>query len=194
MDLGLTQDELSLLLKQHGLGWQRSHIAAIEAGNRESIELDTAVALARALDVPVAELVAGDGPVQLTLDTEFTRAGFREVLSQPATAWTEAAAISGRSALRFIEAVGERSAAKQVSFQADAELAARLGVKPEDVYHAAERLWGHNLHQERDRRIAEMGEMSAAQRRARRGHITRQLAKELLPHLPGGKSANAEQD
>lgn len=176
----LTQDELGLLLKRNGLAWQRSHVAAIEAGNRESIEFDTAVVLARALGVQLTELIAGDGPVQLTVEHELSRTGVRETASAPPDSWREAPTLSGQAARALIDSMpGGR-----VSFQADAELAQRLGLRPEDVYQAAERLWGRNLHQERDRRIDEMGEMPTAERRARRGHVTRQLAKELMPHLP----------
>jgi hypothetical protein len=76
---------------------------------------------------------------------------------------------------------------ERISFKADAELAQRLGLRPEDVYGAAERLWGHNLHQERERRLAELGDLSASERRVRRGHITRALVAELAPYLPNGE-------
>jgi transcriptional regulator with XRE-family HTH domain len=182
---GLTQAEAADRLQATGLWWQRSHVAAIEAGNRESVDFGALALIAAAFDLPVSDLFVGDGPVRLSSDAVVTRQWLRDVFSHrpPSDAYEP----SGRAARKFAEQIpGEK-----VSFQADAELAQRLGLRPEDVYQAAESLWqGRNLHQERDRRIAEMGEMSAAERRVRRGHVTRQLAKELAPYLPdpGGEA------
>lgn len=181
---GLTQDELGRLLGPYP-EWGRSHVAAIEAGNRESIELDTVVALAAALDVSVLDLLAGDGPVRLTSRATFTRAGFREVLSKPRRRWTESVALDGKAAGAFLDLLpGERTPADLgAPFQADAEVAQRLGIDPGAVMSAAFVLWGSTLHQERDRRISVMGDMPAGERRVRRGHITRQLTVEIRSQL-----------
>lgn len=180
----MTQAEAAQHLRARGLMWTRSQVAALEAGNRESVDAPALLLLAEALGLArVADLVEGVGPVRLTEQTTATRNYVRDRLDggtggdDPLELGSEAA----RAAIALMP--GET-----VSFQADAELAQRLGLRPEDVYGTAERLWGRNLHEERDRRVAEMGEMTAAERRVRRGHVTRQLARELAPHLPGGQS------
>lgn len=172
---GLTQDELARALQPYGLEWQRSHIAAFEAGNRDSIELDTGIALARALNVQLTDLLAGDGDVSLR-NAVLSRPGCRETLAEPAPRWTETIGLSEHGTRAFIR---QSAQGETVPFQADAELAQRLGVRPDDVIAVAEQEWGRTLHQERDRRAAELGDLSAAERRARRGHITRQLSTEI---------------
>jgi transcriptional regulator with XRE-family HTH domain len=181
---GLTQAEAAMRLRHTGLRWSRSHVAALEAGNRESVDAGVLLLLAAALEVSERELFAGDGAVRLAPEAVVTRAWLRDRYTEgPAEEPVEISGQAVRAFLRDMEPyLGFEAAA--TPFQADAELAQRLGLRPEDVYRAAERLWGRTLHQERDRRIAEMGEMPAAERRARRGHVTRQLAKELEPHLP----------
>ncbi len=176
----LTQDELSRRLGAHGLFWQRSHIAALETGNRESVDLGVLWILAVALDVSIQRFFEGDGDIRLTAEATVTREHFRALLPKPTKRPKAQIELGSRAARELFR---QADGVETISFQADAELAQRLGLRPEDVYREAERLWGRNLHQERERRLAELGEMTAAQRRAKRGHITRQLAKELEPHL-----------
>lgn len=178
----LTQVEAADVLRRHGLSWQRSHVAAIEAGNRESADVAVLALIAAAFDVPVSDLFAGEGRVRLAADAVATRAWLRDCFA-------------GRTPNDTIEVIGtaarwliESMAGEPVSFQADAELAHRLGLRPEDVYQAAIRLWGRTLHQERDARVAGLAATDSPRvfsLRAHRGHITRQLAEELGPHLPG---------
>lgn len=174
----LTQEEATVQLRAHGLMWSRSGIAALEAGQRDDVAASALLLLASALDVAPAALVAGDGDVRLTDESTVAREDLREFLAgEAAKLVPTVGSRAARAALSLMP--GER-----VSFKADAELAQRLGLRPEQVYHAAERLWGHNLHQERERRLAELGNLSVSERRVRRGHITRALTAELSPHLP----------
>ena len=72
----------------------------------------------------------------------------------------------------------------------NAELRAgqRFGVDASWVALASIRLWGRSLSDERDRRV---GAAPEGDRRAFRGHVTRQLTDELAPIL---NEAKAEQD
>jgi len=180
----LTQAEASQVLRARGLPWARTQVAGLESRQRESVESATLLLLAEALQAKVVDLFDGDGAVRLTAQVVASRRYIRDVLSGLDSA--ETLTVEGAAARALIQSMpGDR-----LSFQADAELAQRLGLRPEDVYDAAEQLWGRTLHQERDRRVAELGEMAATARRVRRGHITRQLAKELHPHLPNGKEGD----
>lgn len=176
----LTQDDAAMRVRAAGLMWSRSGIAALESGQREDITVSALLLVAAAFDVRPVDLVAGDGRVRLTDQATASRAWLRDYLVDGRTRESLA---RGASAARALTASipGER-----VSFKADAELAQRLGLRAEQVYRPAEQLWGRNLHQERERRLAELGDMTAGQRRVRRGHITRRLADELAPHLPNG--------
>ncbi|MFC6577549.1 hypothetical protein [Planomonospora parontospora] len=174
---GQTQQEAANVLRADGLAWTAANIASIESGRRESMDIAALTLLAGSYEVPLSRLFAGEGNMRLSADAVVDLSDYREWLDGQSRL---SITLSGSAVRRWANSLPGET----VSFQADAELAARLGLRPEDVYTAAEKLWGRNLHQERDRRMAEMGEMTPTQRRTRRGHITRQLAKELAPHLP----------
>lgn len=168
---------MSHRLQAHGISWARSHVAAIEGGGRGTIDVGTLVLIARAFGVPVTELLAGDGPVRLTDEATWTRQALRDLLSGEEGS-TEEITLTGRAFRAMVDLAGGTYV--QVNpYQADTELAARLGVRPDAVIQAAETLWNSSLQQERDRRIAAKGELSPAQLRAHRGHVTRELAKEI---------------
>lgn len=188
----LTQAELARRAQGYGLPWSRSHVAALEAGNREQVELGALVLLAEALGCRVPELFEGDGLVRLSAQAQTTRAGLVGWLtgqSHGPLNWTGAAGRRQKQAERSIRVTGSGPQDPDTRLyrwyditpvQADAELAGRLGVRPEVVIRTAEMLWGRTLHQERDRRVAELADdLTPAQRRARRGHITRLLAREV---------------
>ncbi|NJP28078.1 hypothetical protein FLW53_28535 [Microbispora sp. SCL1-1] len=180
---GQTQKEAAEVLRADGLAWTAANVASIESGRRESIDLGALTLLAGSYDVPLSRFFHGNGEMRLSAEVTVDLRDYRQWLDgQARLSLTHT--LRGSAAQRWINSLSS----EVVSFQADAELAARLGLRPEDVYTAAEKLWGRNLHQERDRRLAEFGDMTPAQRRTRRGHITRQLAKELEPHLPAARS------
>lgn len=67
--------------------------------------------------------------------------------------------------------------------EAEMKAARRLDVDPVELALAALKLWGRSLTEERDARVAEATEPGATPRtlQALRGHLTRQLLKELEP-------------
>ena len=176
---GFTQSELADTLGVSGTRWTRSHIAAFEAGNRETIDLGTLVILARTMGVPLAELFAGEGVILLGEATPIARSDLRVLLGgqdyQPA------------APMSLLVQDMHRTARER--YVADAELAGRLGVHVSHVVEAARALWGHSLHEERDQRIAVMGEMTAGQRATRRGHVTRALSRDI-EHALGSRSGS----
>ena len=178
-----TQHETAVRLQANGVRWARSQLAAFEAGNREAVDIGTVVLLARAFGVAPARLFAGDGPVKVAAEATWTRQALRELLSDGTEyATSEPLKLTGHALRAFIKDAGGEVVLIN-PLQADIELASRLGVASNDVTRAAEQLWGHSLQRERDRRIAEMEPMTEAQRRTRRGHVTRKLAREIEPLL-----------
>jgi hypothetical protein len=83
----------------------------------------------------------------------------------------------------FAHAERQQRPAADVVFTADGAIACTLRRSPAEVSKAAKRLWGRSAHEERDRRVAELGELTARQRQAHRGHVTRALTKEIKAHL-----------
>ncbi|WP_436759352.1 helix-turn-helix domain-containing protein [Streptosporangium sp. V21-05] len=162
----LTQHETARRLQAVGVRWTRSQLAAIEGGHRESIDVGTAALVAQAFGVPTVELFSGDGPVSLGPDATWTLGALRDTFTGTVPGGPE---ISARA----------RRAAQAVTApdQADRDLSARLSVPLEKVAEAARLLWGQPLQAERDRLIREMEPMTDAQRKTRRGHITRRLTR-----------------
>lgn len=182
----LTQAELARKLQAFGLRWTRSNIAALEAGNRDSVDLGIVLLLALALNSPIEELFAGDGLVQLGFEVSTRRQDCRALFSSSPDLRVDLVFSGGASERRDrairdhnVEMPRDTRFIDVMPVQADNELAERLGVMPAEVTDAAHGLWGLTLHQERDRRIGMLGHMPANERRARRGHLTRELAREI---------------
>lgn len=182
-----TQDAAADRVAGAGLGWKRTHIADLESGRRETVDLGTLVILGSVFDVPLQELLAGDGDVLLTPRTDFpthTTTSTREQLR----AW-----LSGSRYSLLVSGEAEVKAAledlrREVPVQADSVLAKRLNMPLMDVVNAARGLWGRSLTEERDRRVAELGDLSIGERQARQGHITRELNTELTKWIDEGEA------
>jgi transcriptional regulator with XRE-family HTH domain len=183
---GLTQHEVARQLLRVGLTWTRSKIAAIEAGERPNLTFAEVVQLALGFDVDLAELFEGTGAVQMT-QVAMPRALVREVLRGEWASggkpdlWDPTARrqdLLDRAQLsdelrRMLAGAGET----------DQTLAERLGVPLEAVTDAAHTLWGRTLTEERDRRASELGEMDVRERKAHRGHLTRELSQRIETEL-----------
>lgn len=202
---GLTQDALASALHRHGVGWNRSMLAKVERGERRPL-LEELLLVAWALSVPVSELLPAEGALVLTEEATIDARAARVLLS----GWDPAAWATlqvGQLDVPFHESLRQRhggdvGAAHPVQVQAPAfaaDLAAdeeaerraakRLKVDPAAVAAAAHKAWGRTLSTERERRVSMQTEpgMSDRSRQALRGHVTRQLEKELAPILEEDK-------
>lgn len=165
----LTQDELVSRWRSIGLAWPRSKLSAFEGGGRKSVPLADAMLIAVALDVNLQVLLEGDGDVSLGPGGGAAPlALLRE--------W-----LSGRCETDQLltQLVDEEGLFDDGASSADTEMAERVGVQAKDVADIARVLWGRTLTAERDRRVDEMQASSMAERRAYRGHVTRQLESEI---------------
>lgn len=171
----LTQHEAARMCQAVGLNWSRSRLAGFEGGGREGVDVGTLQLLAAALDVPPADLFAGDGRVRLSALGRQSRAGLRRQLAGPD--WRKLPPEDQPEVMRFTKAAVE----------ADGALADRLGVPTNAVVEIAAKLWGRSLTEERDRRVSALGEMEPNERQAHRGHITRELAQEIERLVEGGE-------
>lgn len=165
--LGLTQHETARRLSTFGLRWSRSTVAGFETGARARVDFGEILLLSIALDVHPAELLDGDGWVEVVPGAP----------AQP------------REDIRlFLGGEGPDSPVVQSQHgravtEADNALADRLGEEPQRVWQAAVDLWGRSLTEERDRRVETFGPLSLAERKAHRGHITRELAAQVEARL-----------
>jgi transcriptional regulator with XRE-family HTH domain len=170
----LTQHELAQVWKRQGLDWARSKIAALEAGHRARVDCAELVMMAAGLGATVAELLEGEGEVHLTphpriIDRESLRSVFSGARVGPPSA---SFGFSGQATGTVL------------SSEADRELARRLGVPAMVVINTASSIFdGRTLTEERDRRVADLGQMSMSERMAHRGHVTRELAALVEDHI-----------
>jgi transcriptional regulator with XRE-family HTH domain len=185
----LTQHELARLLARRGAQWHRSKIAAIEAGERPNLSFGDVLVLANALNVELAELYEGDGEVTLTEYITLSRPMVRDVIRGTyvvggSAGWDPTTRQDELTELARIRADDDAlKAASLLGSEADRALAHRLNVPARAVAETAIELWNRTLTEERDARAAGLGDMSAGERQARRGHITRELSRQLQAEL-----------
>ncbi|MER6484116.1 helix-turn-helix transcriptional regulator [Streptomyces virginiae] len=182
-----TQDAAAERISKAGLTWKRTHIADLESGRRESVDLGTLVILASVFDVRLPDFMNGQGDVLLTPRADYPR---RETTStrQQLRSWLS----GGEESLLISDAESVRTALRDEgsAIGADVALAKRLGLPALDVVDAARGLWLRTLTEERDRRVAELGDLPLGERQAKQGHITRELNAELTKWINEGESGD----
>jgi transcriptional regulator with XRE-family HTH domain len=192
---GQRQDDLAEAVREVGLEWTQATVAAIETGNRK-LSLEEVFLLAVVLRIPLADLL-------VTEDKAIDFSGVRLSSTDAArVAKGELVFIgSTQAAARVLAERSQTGLAKHAEMarrygvpdreiwkagiaslgDPEGKAARRLGVSAFDVAAAALSLWGHRLGQERDRRVSEGPKTSDL--RARRGHVTRALLKELRERI-----------
>lgn len=180
----LRQDDVAAAAQWLGLDWTRSTVASLEAGRRrlyvEEYLLLPALLVAAGVpeDLPLHELLGDEPSVALTAR-----------LSVP-TSMIHLQLIRGAGVL------DSELPAVEVQLLEE-RTAERLGVDVDVVVNASRRLWGQNLTKERDARVEERLDSQRAAvdvehlprtARALRGHVTRQLLRELSTELSKGRA------
>jgi len=161
---GLTQEQALEMLRRAGLDWTRSNVASLESGRRQDITLSEIVLMTLAFGVPLSRWLQGHG-------------GGAAYLVRTGRAFNLNHAIAG-----LLDGNAPDQAAnvplelnpEPMYLEAELHAAERLGVEPGELRAAAERLWGRRLVEEREARLG-----SDRRRRGDRGHVTRQLLREL---------------
>lgn len=159
---GWTQAQVAHKVRSYGLNWNADHVSNLEKGARETVRLDELLILSAAFGVPLAVWFEGEGDVVIAGHTTFTRDEIRQTLTG-AVPMAEAIVVD-------FEKVDDHTIA-------DRRAAERLGVPVGRVLHAAERLWGHTLTQERDRRLG------GSDARNLRAGMTKRLIREIAQHV-----------
>jgi transcriptional regulator with XRE-family HTH domain len=181
----LTQADAAAELVRTGLSWKRTHVSDLESGRRETVDLGTLVVLSEALGARIQDFFTGDGDVLLTPRAEYpesgamaTRAQLRSWLSGESASLTVMGSQNVRAALDHFRWQG-----RDIPIEADLAFAERMGVPVQQVVKAAERIWRGSLTEERDRRVAALGDLPIQERQAKQGHITRQLTSILAKQM-----------
>lgn len=182
----LTQHEAARLLYRRGAPWHRSKIAAIEAGERPNVSIADVLLLAHTFNVDLAELFEGDGEVKLSQFVTLSRPLIRDIIRglarlEGSKDWDPETRHDELFGLARIRTDGEGR--KFGAREADRTLAKRLDVPPRAITEIAHELWGKTLTDERDERVAQLGELAWNERPAHRGHITRDLSNQIEDEL-----------
>jgi transcriptional regulator with XRE-family HTH domain len=183
----LTQYEAAHLVKQYGLRWSRSKVAAIEAGERSTVSVADVLLLALAFRVSITEFFEGDGDVMLAehltpLPREWVIAIMQGTYPPPEITQREATEREQGDVEQMFATIDAFKRGSD-AIEADQALARRLKVSVEDVVAVARAMWGRTLTDERDARVVELGAVETAERQARRGHITRELSQQIEAQL-----------
>lgn len=172
-----------------GLNWGPGTVAAIERGKRplQAKEFVLLIACVGGIE----HLLSGPDPlarVQLTEDSSATlrtvrallRRGPYDVLSIDAPVIKDVVGESNdwREDIRFAIQAEASTPEEASNREPERRLARVLKVEPMRLAEAAFRIWGHGLIEEREQRLAS-GEDGGDGNHARRGHVTRELRKEL---------------
>lgn len=190
----MTQGALAAELMRAGLTWKRTQISDLESERRETVDVGSLVVLAQALGVRLHDFFAGEGNVMITPRSEFpeswaqaTRAELRAWLSGEDATFTVMGAESVVAGLDHFRWQG-----RDIPVEADLAFAERYGVDVRDVVKAAEQIWTGSLTEERDRRVAALGELPVGERQAKQGHITRQLTTALAKWMRADGTVGTE--
>ncbi len=212
---GKRQDDVARSARQLGLTWTASKIAVLERGDKalpaeELLLLPLVLAWAQCGQPSLADLLPdGSGAVRLGDRTAMPAAMLAQVVrgedvdicEVDSPEWEEGGDLERMmSMLRAAKAVAGRTPRELVDAEraaGDAEriAARRLGVPFAAVVAAALATWGHGLTEERDSRAANHPGADATARsvQAARGHVTRELYRELEPAIERYRQAVAEQ-
>ncbi|MCX4908065.1 helix-turn-helix domain-containing protein [Streptomyces sp. NBC_00878] len=185
-----TQEALATQLATVGLNWKRAQIADLESGRRETVDLGTLVVLAFVFGAPVHWLLEGESNVLLTPRADMPAHGAvmsREQL-RAAIAGEEnyTVTIEGSDSVKA-KWDHWRHEEREIPVKLDKELARQLDVDVVRIVSAADGLWGRSLTEERERRVAELGDLPISERQARQGHITRELKSALTKWVLEGE-------
>ncbi|HEY5024435.1 MAG TPA: helix-turn-helix transcriptional regulator [Acidimicrobiales bacterium] len=187
-ELGLRQDDVAEYVRAFGLtDWTRATVATLEAGKRE-IDLDELWPVCAGLEIGIVELlersdawVAVGTPVgtkTVTTSSAWPITKVREVLFSRDS--RIAASMAGIREARENE-VRTRDLERDAKNESVRRIARTLKTEPETVAKYAWTLWHRSLPHERDARVEQLAPPDADPRtvQALRGHVTRELRKEL---------------
>lgn len=182
-------------LRLKGLNWKRTHVADLENGRRETLDVGSLALLAFVFGEPVSRLLDGGGEVLLTPKSDWPTHGCKTTVENLR------AALSGANDW-MIWPVGEETTPailkrlahdlRNAPIAIERDLAKELGVDPSFVRDAADGLWGVTFAEERDRRVKELGDLPIGERQARQGHITRELKAALTKWVLEGEEPGAD--
>ncbi len=172
-----SQDELAAEARVLGLRWTQATVAAVEGGRRSLTPWELP-RIAAALRKPLAYLYGGDDVLPLADGLTVLAQHLSDNIgaNKPPVDTSSAPIRAARIKARVDDAA-----------EAHRHAARRLNRSEQEVRRAAHKLWGRTLADKRERLLSEQGEFGLEddprRRQALRGHITRDLLRQLQEHF-----------
>lgn len=165
---GWTQADLAWRMSTLGVRWTPNRVTQLETFRRP-ISLFETIALAWAFEVPITELLPGDGTVEAPDGTLVPLANVRAALAGDASRQEAGRRLAYREEIR--------------------KLVKRIGVDQDTFERAAREVFGRSFLEEREARLGDTSALSKGSARTKRGHVTRALVDEIQAHLRGRQHA-----
>jgi hypothetical protein len=163
---GWTQLDLARAMSAVGMGWTPGRTQQVEsfAG---TLSLPEILGLCWALEVPLADLLAGDDHIALPGSARtFPLRQFRD-------------ALTGHGAIRQPDRRAENAAAvEEVRAKA-----AKLGLGADVFIELCQQRFGHSFRTERDQRAGDLSKLSPRSAQVKRGHVARAVLSDLREHI-----------
>lgn len=162
----LTQLDLARAMSAVGMGWTPGRAQQVEsfAGTLSMPEI---LGLCWALEVPLADLLAGDDHIALPGSARtFRLHQFRD-------------ALTGHGAIRQLDRRAENAAAvEEVRVKA-----AKLGLGTDVFIELCRQRFGHSFRTEREQRAGDLSKLSPRSAQVKRGHAARGVLSDLREHI-----------
>ncbi len=202
----LTQQELADEMLLRGIQWTRETVAQVETTNRR-LGFAEAIAVAACLDVPLARLTATGADVVGVGDSQWSASYLGAAIAgtigdtfSPASYATpvgpddaSAGAPWEGYATETPEGGGPEPVAPAPRRTAERiERRLRLRVTASDVDATAQQLWSRSLEAEREQRVAERRALTGGSAKAIRGHVSRDLDREIAHEMEQRQMADED--
>ena len=168
-----TQPDLAGQMQAKGFTWSTNRVAQIETLHRP-VSLLEVVGLAAVFGVPVSRLLAGDEEIDLPSGATWPLAVVRD-------------ALAGKKRVEIRTATKEELEDFRVSTEDLRKMAAKLGVRPEDLDALAYRVFGQSFRAEREARTGDVSGRSKRSAQTKRGHVSRALLAAVDDYLGEGQ-------
>ena len=169
--------------------WERSTVAAVEAGSR-ALSITEQAALCGVFGRSWIDFLSlEDGEAGLWLQGQLRAPEDVWVRTSPSTAgrWVSVLeALRTGGALEWGGFANVLDADAVAVDETDRKAAKRLGVSAEQIRHTSLSTWGKTLAEMRDELVGDPGDLPARTIQARRGHVTRDLLNHLKNQLEEG--------
>ena len=161
------------MMRANGFTWSTNRVAQIETLHRP-VSLLEVVGLSAVFFVPVSRLLAGDDEIDLPSGDTWPLSVVREALAGP---------VNGVGPVEIHAATKQELEDYRASGEDLRKMAAKLGLRTEDLDALAYRVFGQSFRAEREARTGDVSSLTKRSAQTKRGHVSRALLAAIEDHL-----------